>query len=387
MRLADSINVQQIVEWRRHLHRHPELGFEEFETSKFIVERLTEMGIEVLRPTETGVVGVIRGAKPGRVVGLRADIDALPVQEETDLPYRSAVDGKMHACGHDCHTASLLGAAQVLAGMREALCGTVKVIFQPAEERTPGGAIGLVESGALDDVEIFFGTHVFPGAPAGVVASRVGPMTAAQDGYVIEVRGKGGHGAMPELAVDPIVVAAELVLALNLIVSRSFGPMENAVITCGRFTAGTASNIIPETARLDLSVRTNTEEGRIKAERRIREVAAGVCAAHGATCEVRMIPGYAAVLNDAAAVDIVRRAAEKHLGENRYVESPLMMGSEDFSAYAKIAPGAFIGVMAGAPEQGYLYNNHHPKFTVDEQALPVATAIYVGCALEAMGLE
>lgn len=384
MSFKQYVDLEQMKLWRRHFHENPELSFEEFETADYIAKALEEMGVEVTRPTKTGVVGIIKGGKPGKTVGLRADIDALPVMEETSLDFASKKAGVMHACGHDAHAASLLGAAKVLMAIKDEIKGTVKLIFQPGEEKTPGGAQGLVDSGALNDVDMFFGTHVFLGEKPGVIASRVGPMTAAQDGYYITVKGRGGHGAQPQKSIDPVVIGSEIVINLNLIVSRSVDPLANMVITCGKFVAGTVNNVIPDTARLELSVRTNTPDGRKLAENRIRQVVDGICKAHGADYELEFEPGYAATINDQKAVDIVKAVAAKHLGEGSYIEAPMMMGSEDFSAYGQIAPGAFVGVMAGKADDGYIYNNHHPKFAIDEDALGVAAITYVGCAIDAL---
>ena len=387
MSFKQHIDQELMVSLRRHFHENPEIGFQEFETSNKIVKTLGELGVdEILRPTKTSVVGVIKGGKPGKVVALRADIDALPMTEETEAPYASKKPGVMHSCAHDAHTASLLGAAKALVAVKSDIKGTVKLIFQHAEEKPPGGAQEIVASGVLDDAEMFFGTHVFMGKPVGTIVSRVGPMLAANDSYYVTVKGCGGHSAAPHKTIDPVVIGSEIVINLNLIVSRNVDPLSNVVISCGKFAAGTINNVIPDTARLELSVRTNTVEERKSIGDRIRRVVDGICIAHGAEYEITHEPGYSATINDAAAIDIVKFAAEKYLDNVEYAESNMRMGSEDFSAYSKIAPIAFIGIMAGSPEQGYEFNNHHPKFDIDEACMSVAAVVYVGCALEALNI-
>jgi len=385
MSFKQHIDQEFMVSLRRHFHENPELGFQEIETSNTIVKTLTELGIdEILRPTKTSVVGIIKGGKPGKVVALRADIDALPMTEEAEVPYASKKPGIMHSCAHDAHTASLLGAARALMAIKSDIKGTVKLIFQHAEEKPPGGAQELVASGVLSDVEMFFGTHVFLGKPVGTIVSRVGPMLSANDSYFITVQGCGGHSAAPHKSIDPVVIGSEIVINLNLIVSRTIDPLSSVVISCGKFAAGTINNVIPDTARLELSVRTTNAEERKSVGERIRQVVDGICKAHGAGYDIVHEPGYSATINDAAAIDVVKCAAEKYIDNVEYTESTMRMGSEDFSAYSQIAPIAFVGIMAGSPEQGYVFNNHHPKFNIDEGCLSVAATVYVGCALEAL---
>ena len=385
MSFEKHIDQEMMVALRRHFHENPELAYNEFETADKIVAELTKIGVdEVIRPTETSVVAVIKGGKAGKVVALRADIDALPITEETPVSYASKKPGAMHACGHDAHTASLIGAAKALVAVKAEIPGTVKLIFQHAEELVPGGAQSIIDTGVLNDVNMFFATHVFIGGPVGVVGSRVGPILAANDVYNITVKGRGGHAASPHNSIDSIVVGSEIVVNLNHIVSRNIDPLSNVVVTCGRFLAGNVVNIIPDTAQLGLSVRTNTHEEREYVGQRIREVVEGICKAHGADFELEHKPGYAATINDAKAVDIAKRTAEKFSSLIKYEETPMRMGSEDFSAYSKIAPAAMLGIMGGGPEQGYEYYGHHPKYDLDEGCLKIAAIMYVGCALEAL---
>ena len=370
----------QAIAWRRHLHEHPELGFEEHETSAFLFELLGGAdGVELVRPTETSLVAILRTGRPGKTLALRADIDALPIQEETGLAYASKHDGVMHACGHDGHTAMLLASFNELHRRRDELSGEIRFIFQHAEELPPGGARDIVEAGVLDGVDLVVGAHLFSLDELGKVGVLRGPHTAAADGFVIEVRGKGGHGAAPHEAVDPITAAAQLVSGLQHVVSRTVDPIERAVVSVTQFHAGTADNIIPESVELRGTVRTFEPEVRAQVRAAMGRLAQGIAEAHGCTATFEYVEGYAPVVNDEGASDLVEAAIRGELGDDAWFEPDPIMGGEDFSAYLDAAPGAFFIVGAGGPDR---YPHHHPRFDWDESAMRNGIAVFVRLALD-----
>jgi len=374
---------QQAIAWRRHLHAHPELSFEEHETTRYIEQALAEIGgLEIQRPTETGIVARLHGGRPGKTLALRADIDALPITEETGIEFASTRPGAMHACGHDGHTAMLLAAAKVLVGRRDELAGEVRFLFQPAEEVPPGGARVFVEAGVMDGVDLVVGAHLFSTVAVGKIAAPVGPLTAAADIWDAEVQGKGGHAAMPHQGVDPIVVASEVVLAFQQVVSRSVDPIKSAVVSVTRFEGGSAHNVIPEAVKLAGTVRTFDPEVRATVRAGMERVLRGVTEAHGAGYSFDYVEGYDPVINDAWAAELVRAAAVSELGEDILVEQPPIMGGEDFSAYLARAPGVFFVV--GAGDQGWT-PHHHPRFTIDENALRNGIAVFVRTVLDYLG--
>lgn len=381
MDIRSLINEESIINWRRHFHMYPEVAFKEFEGAKYIADELAKFpGIEVLRPTETSVVGVLKGGKPGKVIGLRADFDALPIEEEADVPFKSKNPGVMHACGHDFHAAMLLGAAQVLHKIKDELCGTVKFIFQHAEEVDPGGASQIIATGVLDDVGVFYGAHVSADDPVGIVAAAPGPVYANADFVSVKIQGKGAHAARPDQGIDTILVGAEVVQALNFIVSRNVRSADRAVLTIGIFHAGTAENIIPDSAHIAGTVRTYTPEVRDLMEERINQVTKGICDAYGAKATVNYERGYSAVVNDDELYDFFTKLVPEVLPDvNMKVMEPIM-GAEDFSAYGKIAPALFAGI--GASVAGEVrYGHHHPKVQFNEKALPIGAALYIAFAL------
>jgi amidohydrolase len=363
---AKHVPVGRLVEWRRHLHRNPELSHHEAKTADYVAGMLRDLGgIEVKRPTPNSVIGVLHGTKPGRTVAFRADLDALPVPEETGLPFASAVPGVSHACGHDLHSAMLLGTAATLSKLRGSLAGTVVFVFQPAEEVAPGGAEELVASGALAGVEAFFGMHVFTGPPAGHVGIMPkGAASTAADNFTLVIHGRGSHGAMPHLGVDPVVTGAAVVTALQTIVSRNVAPGEMAVVTVGRFQAGTAPNIIPDRAELSGTVRTVTDSTRRLAAERVRAIVDAVVRAHGATYTLDYAPGPPAIENDPALVDLARASAVKALGADQVFDAPRMSASEDFARYRELAPICFLSLGVGPGPA-----NHSPAFAPDEGAM------------------
>jgi amidohydrolase len=373
----------QAVAWRRHLHARPELSFEEHETARFVEETLRSFdGLELERPTPTSVVARLTGARAGKVLALRADMDALPITEETGLPFASTNPGAMHACGHDAHTAILLAAARELTARRAELAGEVRFLFQHAEEKPPGGARQLVDAGALDGVDLVAGIHLFSQEPVGTISVPPGPRTAAADTFEIEVRGKGGHAAAPHRALDPVVVAAQVVTNLQQIVSRSVDPIESAVVSVTRFHAGTANNVIPEVVELSGTVRTYDPQVRASVRESIDRIVRGVTEAHGASYTFDFQEGYAALHNDPEAAALVEAAARAELGDDAVQATPPIMGGEDFSAYLEKAPGAFF--IVGAGDRDWI-PHHHPRFTIDEAAIKPGIAVFVRTALDYLG--
>lgn len=374
-----------VVADRRHLHEHPELGMQEYETARFVVERLTALGVEDIRTgiSETGVTGLVRGTGDGpgkdKVVLVRADMDALPIEEENDVEYRSKHAGVMHACGHDAHTSILLGVARILMERRDSFAGTVKLCFQPCEETGPGGAKWMIEQGVLDDpkVDACFGLHVWQNEPVGYVLVGDGAVMAASDRFTIRIQGKGGHGAMPNHCVDPIVVGMEIVGALQTLVSREVDPTRSAVVTVGEFHAGHAPNVIPDTAEISGTVRSFDPEVRDLLERRIMELSEGVGAAMRAEVTAEYRRGVPATVNDPAMADIARQAAIEVVGEDHVRPQIPTMGGEDFSFFLEATPGCYFFVGTNNEERGLVWGHHHPRFDIDEEALGIGVEAMV----------
>ncbi|NIK70844.1 amidohydrolase [Paenibacillus sp. BK720] len=365
----------QLTDIRRELHRNPELSHEEFETTRRIKSWLEAAGIRMADyPLKTGVIAEIGTGSP--VIALRADIDALPIQEETGLPFASIVPGKMHACGHDFHTAALVGAAYLLKEQEQELKGTVRLIFQPAEEKAKG-ARQVIESGALEGVRAIFGLHNKPDLPVGTIGIKGGPLMAAADGFVVEVAGRGSHAAVPEAGNDPVLTAAHIVTALQSIVSRNVGALDSAVISVTKVNSGTAWNVIPEKAVLDGTVRTFDPAVRRRVRQRFDQVAAGVAAAFDTTAVVRWIEGPPPVYNDEGLAELAWREAERL---KLLPVSPVpSLAGEDFAAYQQQVPGLFVFVGTDGPKEW-----HHPAFDLDERALPVAADFLAGTAIRAI---
>ncbi|MGI8963429.1 MAG: M20 metallopeptidase family protein, partial [Thermomicrobiales bacterium] len=356
-----------------------ELAFEEYETSKFVAERLASLDVEDIKTGigGTGVTGLIRGGKgDGKVVMVRADMDALPILEENDVAYKSTKPGVMHACGHDAHTAMLLGLTRLLMDVRSEFAGTVKVLFQPAEEVPPGGAIGMIEDGALENprVDAVLGLHVSSETQAGKIGMRSGSGSASSDRFRITVKGKGGHAASPHEAVDPVVIGSQIVLAFQTLVSRETNPIDSAVVSTTAFIAGEAFNVIPDTAELRGTVRTLDQDVREHLEKRLTEIATGIGKAGGAEVVVDFIRGYPGIVNDPEMTDLVRNAAIASVGEDNVIESPISMGGEDFSYFSLERPGCFFNVGTRNEERGIVWGHHHPRFDVEEEGMSAGIA-------------
>ncbi|MGH2532106.1 MAG: M20 metallopeptidase family protein [Thermomicrobiales bacterium] len=379
-----------VIADRRHLHQHPELGFQEHETAKFVVERLQALGVEDIQTgvAKTGVTGLIRGGQgDGRVVLLRADMDALPIEEENAVDYRSRTPGVMHACGHDAHTAMLLAVSRMLLDRRDEFAGAVKVLFQPSEEAPPGGAKPMIEAGVLDNpkVDVAFGLHVGQGLPVGQIEVGPGARTANADTFRVVIQGKGGHGARPETTVDPIVVGAQIVTAVQTLVSREKDPREVAVVTIGSFNAGKAPNVIPDTAELSGTIRTYSEDVREAIAGRIKAIVEGIAAAMRAEARVAIEYGYPSVVNDPAMVEVVRAAAADVVGAANVVEqSPKMVG-EDFSYFSLRVPSCFFSVGTRNEAKGLTWGHHHPRFDIDEGGMAVGIETMTRTVLRYLG--
>jgi amidohydrolase len=385
-READAI-YPEVVSWRRDIHAHPELSHKEERTAKKVAEILRGLGLEVAENIggDHGVVALLRGAKPGKTLGLRADMDALPVEEATGLDFASTKPGVMHACGHDGHTATLLGAATILAKMRDELAGNVKFIFQPAEESIgSSGAEIMVKAGVLENpkVDAIMMAHIFPYAPAGTVQTTYGPMCAAADSVAITVRGLGGHGSQPSKAVDALLVACQIVDALQGAVTRHVDVFDPAVLTIGSLHAGTAANIIADSARLEGSVRTYSAEAQELIERAVRDIAEGAAKMSGATAEVaytRLIP---AVVNDPKMAELAKSAIDRELpGMLQILDRPVM-GSEDFSFYLKAGVPGVMLALGGGQAGVQPYPNHNPHFAWGEEAMRAGMVAFAASARE-----
>ena len=374
-----------VVADRRHFHENPELGFQEFETAKIVAERLAALGVEDIRTgiAVTGVTGLIHGTKgPGKVVLLRADMDALPILEENAVDYRSKVDGKMHACGHDAHTAMLLGIARVLVARKAEFAGTVKVLFQPAEEGG-GGARVMIEEGVLTNpnVDAVFGMHMDQGSPLGTISLRPGPALAAADRFSVTIKGKGGHGAHPDLTHDPIVIGSAIVTALQTVVAREIDPVEPAVCTVGAFIAGDAANVIPDTAILRGTLRSFSPKVREHLAEAVERIVTGVATTMRAEVEYVYAPGYPPTVNDADMTAMVADIARSVVGDEQVKEPPAMMGAEDFSYFLEQKPGCFYFVGSNNEDRGLIWGHHHPRFDIDEDSMAYGMDVMVRTVL------
>lgn len=372
----------EIVKLRRYLHQHPELSYQEEMTASLVANRLEELGLEVKTRVGGlyGVTGLLRGSKSGPTVALRADLDALPIQDAKQTDYQSTVPGVMHACGHDGHTSILLGVAEVLTGMKEEIEGQVLFVFQPAEEVPPGGAIAMVQAGVMGEVDGVFGLHLWAPYPTGMIGIRSGELMAAADNFTVEIQGKGGHGGMPHQTTDPIVVASHLVIQLQSIVSRQIDPQKVAVISVCKIEAGDSHNVIPDTCKILGTVRTFDVDVRDFIIERMKDVCEGISKVFGADCKLSYQFGYPAVINHPDPTELVCQVAADIVGSQGVKQVTPITGGEDFSYFLQQVPGAFCFVGCGNPDQ-YQGAHHHPNFDLDEESLKVGIELLATVAL------
>lgn len=362
--------LDEVIQWRRHLHQHPELSFQEYETAKFIKEKLTGFGLPFQDQVGgNGIVATLTGAQPGKTIALRADFDALPIQDEKDVPYRSKNPGVMHACGHDGHTAALLGTAKVLSRYKDKLKGNIVFIFQHAEETPPGGAKSMVEENVLADVDYVFAAHLASDIPLGKIAVGEGYTMAAVDKFNITIQGKGGHGARPHEAIDSIVIGSEVVHSLQKIVSRKVNPLDSAVVTIGVFQAGSAFNVIADQAVLEGTVRTFSESVRQQIREDIETIVKGITSAYKADYSIDYLFGYPALFNHKEETNTIRSLFEEAFSKENVIEMIPSMGAEDFAYFLLEKPGSYFRVGARNEKEETHFPHHHPRFDFDERAL------------------
>lgn len=382
---------QNIIEIRRHLHRHPELSFCEHETSSFVISCLDEIGISWQRMATTGIVGLIKGQIPSnRVVALRADMDALPITESNNhLPYASINPGIMHACGHDAHTASLIGTAMILYEIKEKFSGTIKLIFQPAEEKLPGGAKMMIQEGVFENPvpEVIIGQHVMPQLECGKIGLRPGKYMASQDEIYLTVKGKGGHGAQPNQNIDPVLIASHLIVSLQQIVSRIADPKFPSVLSFGRVIANGSTNIIPDEVYIEGTFRTMNETWRTVAHAKIKKMAIGIAEAMGGICEVNIIRGYPFLINEERLTARVRNFAEEFIGKDNIVTVDTWMASEDFAYYSQVKDACFYRLGTGNSKRGITSSLHTSTFDIDEGSLEQGAGLMAFIALSYLAVK
>ncbi|NWQ41956.1 amidohydrolase [Bacillus sp. EB106-08-02-XG196] len=376
----------EVIAWRRHLHKYPELSFEEEKTSQFIFETLQSFEhLELSRPTKTSVMARLIGAHPGKVLAIRADIDALPIQEENSFSYGSQNPGVMHACGHDGHTAILLGAAKILSGLREQIRGEVRFLFQHAEELAPGGAAEMVRAGVMEEVDLVIGAHLWTPLETGKFGVSPGPVMAAPDTFSITINGHGGHAGLPHQTVDAIAVGAQVVTNLQHIVSRNLDPLDNVVLSITKFASGSAMNIISGSVEIAGTVRLFNTELRPTVTHLMERIVKGVTEAHGADYQFSYNEGAAPVVNDGKVAAIIEEVVCELWGEEALVNMKPNMGAEDFSAFLKVAPGAYFFTGTGNRDKGTDFPHHHPRFNIDEDSLSNGVTLFVHAALKLLG--
>ncbi len=375
----------EVVRLRRTIHEHPELAFEEIKTGVLVAETLEKIGLDVKRGVaRTGIVASLKGKKSGKAVALRSDMDALPIQEATGLPFASKNPGKMHACGHDAHTAIGLGAAMILSELRDELNGEVRFLFQPSEERNPGGAPYMIEDGALEGVSKVFGLHVLSQADAGAVGFCAGEMMASADELYITIKGKSGHGARPHHAIDPVIVSAQVILALQTLVSRNLDPFAQGVITIGSIHGGFAPNIIPNEVKLVGTLRAMSKEWREFAHKRVHEIVNGICYSARAEADIHIDLGYPVLVNDEKETMFAESCALQLFGPERVFQAERLMGAEDFAYYLEKVPGTFYRLGIRNEAAGITADIHNDHFTIDESALKAGAAMQAYLAIRAL---
>ncbi|GAA4929050.1 M20 family metallopeptidase [Mucilaginibacter defluvii] len=385
--LAKTI-YDDVVCNRRHLHANPELSFHEIQTSAFVARKLEEMGLEYHKMADTGLVALIKGDKPSdKVIALRADMDALPIVEANDVPYKSQNPGVMHACGHDVHTSSLLGTAKILTQLKSEFGGTVKLIFQPAEEKLPGGASLMIKEGVLENPkpDAVIGQHVMPLIDAGKVGFRAGKYMASTDELYVTVKGKGGHGAQPQQNVDPVIITAHILTALQQVVSRFADPKSPSVLSFGKVIANGATNVIPNEVYLEGTFRTMDETWRQEAHKRMKKMAEGIAESMGGSCEFNIMRGYPFLINEEKLTNNARSHAEDYLGKENVLDLDIWMAAEDFAYYSQVANSCFYRLGTRNEELGITSSVHTPTFDVDETALQTSTGLMAYLAIKQLG--
>jgi amidohydrolase len=396
MQLKDKVKqlakeyAQDIVDIRRHIHSNPELSFQEYETSKFVTAKLREFGVdEIQKVTDTGLTALIKGKNPeSKTIALRADMDALPIKEANEVDYKSKTEGVMHACGHDVHTSSLLGTARILTEIRDQFEGTVKLIFQPGEEKLPGGASLMIKEGVLENPKpkSIIGQHVMPLIPVGKVGFREGMYMASADEIYVTVKGKGGHAAMPEMSVDPVLIASHIIVALQQIISRNCSPKIPSVLSFGKVIAEGATNVIPNEVKLEGTFRAMNEEWRADAHQKMKKLAESIAEGMGGSCEFNIIKGYPYLENEPELTRRARQSAEDYLGAENVVDLDLWMGAEDFSFYSHHTDACFYRLGTRNEERGIVSPVHTPTFDIDESALEIGTGLMAWMTLNELGI-
>lgn len=384
-----SISKEQLIQWRRHFHMYPELSYSEERTSQMIYDILqTFPHLEVSRPTQYSVMARLIGKRPGRTIALRADMDALPIDEENKFDFVSRYKGVMHACGHDGHMAMLLGTAYTLSGKYDQIEGEIRFLFQHAEENFPGGAQEMVDAGVMEGVDCIIGAHLWSPLEVGKVGVIYGPAMAAPDAFSITIIGKGGHAGIPHETIDSIAIGTQVVSQLQQIVSRLTNPLDSLVLSVTQFHAGTTHNVIPDSATIGGTVRSLRNELRKQTAERIEKIVKSITEAYGASYTFTYEYGYRPVVNEETVTRHVENVALQLLGREGVVRLQPTMAGEDFSAFLQKAPGTFFFIGAGNEEKGIIYPHHHPRFTIDEDALPIGVSIFVSSVLDFMkGLE
>lgn len=378
----------KVVGFRQHLHANPELSFHEYETSKFIKQQLTDWGISFTEMANTGVVGLIKGIKPSdKIIALRADMDALPILEANDKPYKSKNEGVMHACGHDVHSSSLLGTAYILNQLKEEFGGTIKLIFQPAEELLPGGASIMIKEGVLENPkpQHIVGQHVMPLIESGKVGFRSGIYMASTDELYVTVTGKGGHGAQPHQNIDPVLITAHILVALQQIVSRRSDPRLPSVLSFGKMNANGATNIIPNEVKLEGTFRTLNEDWRNEAHQLMKKMAEGIAESMGGSCDFDIHRGYPFLINEEKLTANARAFAEDFLGKENVIDLDIWMAAEDFAYYSQVTDACFYRLGTGNEAKKTTYSVHTPNFDIDEDALKTSTGLMAYIALKQLG--
>ena len=385
--LAKEIH-SNVVENRRHLHAHPELSFHEYQTSAYVAQKLDELGIKYQKMANTGLVAIIQGDKPSDgVVALRADMDALPIVEANEVSYKSKNAGVMHACGHDAHTSSLLGTAKILTELKNEFGGTVKLIFQPAEEKLPGGANMMIKEGVLENPkpDAVIGQHVMPLIETGQVGFRSGKYMASTDEIYVTVYGKGGHGAQPQQNIDPVLITSHIIIALQQIISRVADPKTPSVLSFGKVIANGATNVIPNEVYLEGTFRTMDEDWRARAHEKMKKMAEGIAEAMGGSCDFNIVRGYPFLINEEKLTSKVRAHAEDYLGKENVLDLDIWMAAEDFAYYSQVSDACFYRLGTGNKERGITSSVHTPTFDVDEESLKLSTGLMAYIALKQLG--